>query len=81
MHSEADAADGAAGTRPTSEAQLKAGLASAGELSNVLRGLLHKLKSGIVEISSFGQLQARSDALKAEWTPTSARQDCERCAQ
>jgi hypothetical protein len=47
-------------------AQLKAGLVSEGELSNVLRGLLHKLRSGVVEISSFGEVQARSAALKAD---------------
>jgi hypothetical protein len=63
------------------QAQLKAGLASEGELSNVLRGLLHKLKSGIVEISSFGELQARSDALKADVDAHFRQAGLERCAE
>jgi hypothetical protein len=63
------------------QAQLNAGLASAGELSNVLRGLLHKLSSGIVEIGSFGQVQARSQALKADIDTHFRQAGLQRCAE
>jgi len=63
------------------EAQLKAGLSSAGELASVLSGLLHKLRSGIVEISSFGQVQARSDALKADADAHFRQAGLQRCAE
>jgi hypothetical protein len=62
-------------------AQLKAGLASEGELWNVLRGLLHKLRSGVVEINSFGEVQARSDALKADVDAHFRQAGLARCAQ
>jgi len=63
------------------QAQLKAGLASEGELANVLRGLLHKLRSGVVELSSFGELQARSDALNADVDAHFRQAGLERCAE
>jgi hypothetical protein len=62
-------------------AQLKAGLASEGELSNVLRGLLNKLRSGVEEISSFGEVQARSDALKADVDADFRQAGLARCAE
>ena len=62
-------------------AQVKAGLASAGELAAVLRGFLHKLRSGIVEVSTFGQVEARSDALKAEIDAHFRQAGLERCTE
>jgi hypothetical protein len=47
-------------------AQLNAGLASAGQLADLLRSFLGKLKSGMLEVSTFGQVQTQSDALKAD---------------
>lgn len=63
------------------EAQLKAGLASEGELASVLSGLLHKLRSGIVAISSLGQIQARSDTLKADVDAHLRQAGLERCVE
>jgi hypothetical protein len=63
------------------QAQLKAGLAAEGELSGVLRGLLHKLRSGIVEIGSFGAAEARSEALKADIDGHFRQAGLQRCAE
>jgi hypothetical protein len=63
------------------QAQLKAGLASEEELSKVLSGLLHKLRSGIVEISSLGELQTRSNALKADVDAHFRQAGLDRCAE
>jgi len=52
---------------PASEqAQFAAGLASARELSTVLGDLLHKLRSGIVEIAALTGLQTQSEVLRAD---------------
>jgi hypothetical protein len=51
---------------PASEqAQFAAGLATARELSTLLGDLLHKLHSGIVEVSALTSLQTQSEALRA----------------
>jgi hypothetical protein len=51
---------------PASEqAQFAAGLATARQLSTLLGSLLHKLHSGIVEVSSLTELQAQTEALRA----------------
>jgi hypothetical protein len=63
------------------QAQLKAALASAGELADLLRGFLHKLKSGVVEVSTFGQVQASSDALKANIDAHFQQAGLARCAE
>jgi hypothetical protein len=48
------------------QAQFAAGLASARKLSTVLGGLLHKLHSGIVELSALTELQTQTEALRAD---------------
>jgi|GEM_PF-2552659 len=52
---------------PASEqAQFTAGLATARKLSTLLGDLLHKLHSGIVELSALTGLQTQSEALRAD---------------
>jgi len=50
---------------PASEqAQFAAGLATARKLSTLLGDLLHKLHSGIVEVSALTELQTQTEALR-----------------
>jgi hypothetical protein len=46
-------------------AQLAAGFASERQLEVLLDGFLHKLQSGVVEVSSFAEVQSHSESLKA----------------
>jgi hypothetical protein len=62
-------------------AQLQAGLASALQLSTLLHGVLHKLRSGVVEVSSFTRVQAQSAALKADIDAHLSQAGLARCAQ
>ena len=47
-------------------AQLDAGIERTRQLAALLRGFLHELRSGIVEISTFARVQTQSDALQAD---------------
>ena|SRR5271166_3990626 len=47
-------------------AQAAAGLASSQQLAALLRRFLHELRGGLVEISTFGRVQARTGALRAD---------------
>lgn len=47
-------------------AQVAAGLASAQQLAALLRRFLHELRGGLVEISTFGRVQAQTGALRAD---------------
>ena len=47
-------------------AQVTAGLASAERLAALLHRFLHELKGGLVELSTFGRVQAQTGALRAD---------------
>jgi hypothetical protein len=50
----------------SAQAELSAGLASSRELAVLLSGFLHKLQSGVVEVTTFSQVQAHSESLQAD---------------
>jgi hypothetical protein len=62
-------------------AQFQAGLASSRQLATLLHGVLHKLRSGVVEISAFAQVQAQSATLKADIDAHLRQAGLARCAQ
>jgi hypothetical protein len=62
-------------------AQLEAGLASARRLATLLDGVLHKLRSGVVELSAFAQVQAQSETLRADIGAHLRQAGLTRCAQ
>ena len=47
-------------------AQLDASIERTRQLAALLRGFLHELRSGVVEISTFAQVQSQSGALQAD---------------
>jgi hypothetical protein len=62
-------------------AQFQAALAGTRQLASVLRGVLRKLRSGVIEISAFAQVQAQSDALRADIDAHLRQAGLARCAQ
>jgi hypothetical protein len=62
-------------------AQFQAALAGTRQLAAILHGVLHKLHSGLIEISAFAQVQAQSDALKAQIDAHLRQAGLARCAQ
>jgi hypothetical protein len=68
--------------RPAAQrAQLAASIERTSELAALLRGFLHELRSGIVEISTFARVQTQSDALRAEADASFRQAGLTACAQ
>ncbi len=61
-------------------AELSAALASTRQLASLLRGFLHQLRSGLVEIATFARVQTRSGALTAEADDHFGRAGLAKCA-
>lgn len=64
-----------------SQGELRAALTDSGGLAALLGGFLHHLKTGIVELSTFGAVQTQSSALRTQMDVHFRRAGLARCAQ
>jgi hypothetical protein len=61
--------------------ELDASLGDVSRLSALLSGFLHHLKTGLVELTTFSQVQAQSDALRTQLDAHFRRAGLARCVQ
>jgi hypothetical protein len=67
---------------PASErAQVAAGLASARQLAALLRRFLHELRGGLVELSTFAQVQTQTGTYRADLDAHFRQAGLARCAE
>ncbi len=63
------------------EGELRAAVADVDRLAALLSGFLHHLNTGIVELTTFGQVQAQSSALRSQIDAHFRRAGLKRCLQ
>ena len=63
------------------EGELRAAVADVDQLAALLSGFLHHLNTGIVELTTFGQVQAQSSALRSQIDAHFRRAGLKRCLQ